>query len=68
MTTSTTPARELLPCPFCGMRARLFSMCTENFAVVCLTCEAEGPTRRTGSEAIDGWNNRALIKHSGAPC
>ncbi|WP_366919976.1 hypothetical protein [Burkholderia cepacia] len=43
-------------------------MCTENFAVVCLTCEAEGPTRRTGSEAIDGWNNRALIKHSGAPC
>ncbi|MDR8102472.1 Lar family restriction alleviation protein [Burkholderia cenocepacia] len=56
--TATARNDVLLPCPFCGMKARLFPMWTQSFSVSCLHCEAEGPMRRTEPEAIDGWNNR----------
>ena len=58
---STTPARELLPCPFCGMKARLFPMWTDGFAVACLHCEAKGPMRRTEPEAVEAWNHRSNL-------
>ncbi|WP_418219853.1 hypothetical protein [Burkholderia metallica] len=39
-------------------------MWTDGFAVACLHCEAEGPMRRTGTEAIEAWNLRAPIHAS----
>lgn len=57
-----TTADDLLPCPFCGQRARLFPpVWVEDFSVACIHCEAEGPHRRTGPEAIEGWNRRASL-------
>ncbi|KVZ26986.1 hypothetical protein WL14_00645 [Burkholderia cepacia] len=59
---------HLAPCPFCGMKARLFPMLTSGFSVSCLHCEAEGPMRRTEPEAIEAWNSRAPIRAAEGAC
>lgn len=55
----TTPkeALELKPCPFCG-GTNTSAADTGVHWVACNSCDAEGPIRDTGHEAIAAWNTR----------
>ena len=51
------------PCPFCGgdrVRLHTYMQHGEHFQVICLNlqCNAKGPRRYDGDEALDGWNAR----------
>lgn len=50
---------KLKPCPFCGGEVdfidRIEARC---FAVVCMSCYADGPMGDTESHAADLWNKR----------
>ena len=53
---------ELLPCPFCGGKAKLINTGYNVFYVDCNNCDCsmtcETPTCETKKEAIDLWNTR----------
>lgn len=52
---------DILPCPFCGGRAKLFFNGTDNYWFgSCLPCDAEGPPSENQAEAIAAWNGRTL--------
>ncbi len=56
--THSSPVSALLPCPFCG--SDQVSLCdTGVHWVRCECCDAEGPTRDTGTPAAKAWNTRA---------
>lgn len=50
---------ELLPCPFCGNAEPVAYEQTYYAWVQCRECDAEGPAKDTGQEAIEAWNTRA---------
>jgi len=54
---------ELLPCPFCGGKAKLINTGYNAFYVSCNNCDCsmttcKTPTCDTKKEAIDLWNTR----------
>lgn len=54
-------SRDLLTCPFCGGKARVYSDPGASY-VMCATmlgCGAEGPIAETQDQAIEAWNTRA---------
>lgn len=65
---SPTQADALLPCPFCGSRARLVERLDGDWIIQCerrfqpfSQCPVNGRTRsgQTREQAIAGWNTRA---------
>lgn len=57
---SSSMQTKLLPCPFCGSENVGSGMGVEDEAnyILCKSCLAEGPYRRTTQETIDAWNTR----------
>lgn len=51
---------ELLPCPFCGGPAVLFSGLGEHWGH-CRPCGASGGASSNPSNAVERWNRRAAI-------
>lgn len=46
-------------CPFCkSTDVAPTQHSRKSWTVMCLDCEAEGPVKTTGQEAIDAWNKR----------
>lgn len=65
----TSPAPELLPCPFPhthqarfgqpeAIRNTLPGIAFAGWRVVCMACEAEGPVANTEEDARASWNTR----------
>lgn len=68
----TPPEPELLPCPFCGGRAKLKrdyigEFCEPTvlyYSVVCRSCYCEGCSKADKKEAITKWNTRQPEKEN----
>lgn len=53
---------KLLPCPFCGGKAKIARDVTcgyETFWAHCLECHSQANYGHTEAEAIEAWNTRA---------
>ena len=51
---------DLAPCLFCNSRQpERYEIESDAWAVVCLDCQATGPSRRTEALAVAAWNRLA---------
>jgi len=65
--TSTVPCdavglNELLPCPFCGGKAKILRLEHEHkkyYKIYCTKCNVRQYRKRKKHEAIKAWNTRA---------
>lgn len=49
--------KELLPCPFCGGKAKTKYLCAV-YIVACQNCHANGKAEPTAQKAVEFWNVR----------
>ena len=60
--------QALLPCPFCGGKARIFNTSGERYCVEgvvgCTDCCAEIGSDDSTDKAVDAWNKRYPIPAS----
>lgn len=52
--------KEILPCPFCGSKS--LKLVDSDEYIMCLDCEALGPTAISEEDAINFWNSRNTEK------
>lgn len=50
---------ELLPCPFCGGKAKTIGSVLDGFFVYCPSCGAGSVRKQEKGYAIEAWNTRA---------
>ena len=59
----------MLPCPFCGSDDLIFwRNAPENqphYMVACERCNASGPPKPRGEEAVEAWNHRTALEARG---
>ncbi len=58
------PEVERRPCPFCGKDKTILNTPheREQFAVICLPCQARGPSSFRRREAANMWNKRRPVR------
>lgn len=62
--TSSTPAKTLSPCPFCGSNILHYSHpgYGGRVQIICDICGARGGIAKTEPEARRAWNTRTIEK------
>lgn len=53
-------SKELRPCPFCGLQARIRKINDKHYAVTCIM-NCAGTKITTKEKAIEIWNKRAIV-------
>ena len=53
-------SKDLRPCPFCGLQARIRKINDKHYAVTCIM-NCAGTKITTKEKAIEIWNKRAIV-------